>query len=158
MPDPGPGQTAGIVQQSGRVVAVGAAHEQHDTGPGAAQQPDVRGLQWPGMHVDDVCAGRHGHPVPRLGRRQPVGAHHGETQPAAGRGAGKKLRFLTPAGRRHRAHGGVHAREDVAGGGPVLRKTRERSVGMDQHRLGPRRTHVEADRCGLVGGRHGARA
>ena len=121
--------------------------------------PHVGGLQRPGVHVHDARAGRAATRCPASVRRQPLGADHGQPQPAARRRAGQQLR-LRPrrrAGRRHRPHGRVHAREHVGGGGRVLGETGQRAVGPDEHRLRPGRAHVEADRgAGRRASRRGA--
>ena len=153
--DPGPGQPPGVVQQAGRVVAVGPAEQQHHPGPGAAQQPHVRGLQRAGVHVHHVRPRRAGHPVPGLGAGQPLGADHGQPQPAAGRRAGQQLRLAGRAagrGRRDRPHRRVHPGEHVGRGGRVLGESGQRAVRTDQYRLGPGGANVEADRGGLFGG------
>ena len=120
--DPGPGQPARVVQQPGRVVAVGAAEQQHHPGPGAAQQPHVGRLQRPGVHVHHVRPRRAGHPVPGLGAGQPLGADHRQPQPAPGRRTGQQLGLAVGRrGRRRRdrpdrrVHPGEHVRRRWSG-------------------------------------------
>ena len=153
--DPGPGQPAGVVQQTGRVVAVGPAEQQHHPGPGAAQQPHVGRLQRPGVHVHHLRPRRAGHPVPGVGAGQPLRADHGQPQPTAGRRAGQQLRLAgrrRRAGRGHRPHRRVHPGEHVRGGGRVLGETGQPAVRTDEHRFRPGGANVEADRGGLFGG------